>query len=81
VAKFIETVVGDVLVLSTDRVSGLYAVGLVTTDGQQAFVESRQPTYANHRLTATAIAKGMLAPGRRIFVLDFTDTEWTEVTN
>jgi hypothetical protein len=79
VSNLIETVVGDVLVLATDRTSGLYAIGLVTTDGQQAFLESRQPTYANNRLTAMAMARGMVAPGQRIFVKEFTDTEWSEV--
>jgi hypothetical protein len=79
-AKFIETTVGDVLILSTDRVSHLYAVGPVTLDGQQTFQESRQPTYANDRTAASAIARTMVAPGRRIFILDFTDGEWSEVS-
>jgi len=75
----IETAVGDVLILSTDRASHLYAVGRVTVDGQQTFVESSHPIYVSDRVTAAAIAKAMVTPDRRIFIRDFTDSEWSEV--
>jgi hypothetical protein len=75
----IETAVGDVLILSTDRASHLYAVGRVTVDGQQAFVESSHPIYVSDRVTAAAMAKVMVAPGRRIFSREFGDSEWAEL--
>ena len=61
--KVIETVTGDVLILCTDRVSHLYAVGPVTHDGQQAFLESHQPIYASDRTAASAIARATVDAG------------------
>lgn len=37
----IRPAIGEVLILGTDCASDLYAVGLVTTNGQEAFIESR----------------------------------------
>jgi hypothetical protein len=79
-AKVIETAPGDVLILCTDRVSHLYAVGPVTHDGQQAFLESRQPIYANDRTAASAIARAMVTPGRRIFIREFCESEWSALS-
>jgi hypothetical protein len=76
----VETVVGDVLILLVDPVSQLYAVGLVSADGQQSFAGARRPIYANDRATAAAMAKAMVVPGRRIFVGQSAANEWSEVS-
>jgi hypothetical protein len=80
-ATCIETVVGDVLILFTDPVSHLYAVGPVTTDGQQAFLESRQPIYASDPTAASAMVKAMVKPGRRILIRDVSDSEWSALSH
>jgi len=76
----IDTVVGDVLILSADALSPMFAVGLVTADGQLSFVPPRHKICTNDRAMASAIAKAMVGPGRRISIGDFSDSGWSEVT-
>ena len=54
----IDTAVGDVLILSTDRVSHIYSVGRVTRRGQQPFVESRQPDVCERPRDGVRLGEG-----------------------
>jgi hypothetical protein len=75
----IPTQPGDVLILSTDQSFTVYAVGLVTKDGQQEFDTQMNVKYDRARETAMADAKALLAPGRRIFFRNIDTGEWCEI--
>jgi len=69
VAKRISTLRGDVLVLCSDTIP-VYAVGVVSQDGQQDFHGLADVQYLSARAAALAAAKAMGRPGKRIFVVD-----------
>jgi len=49
VAKRIPTQAGDVLILQTSQSFTIYALGVVTTDGQQDFGVPASPTHVTDR--------------------------------
>jgi hypothetical protein len=55
----VPTQLGDVLILSTDQSFTIYAVGLVTKDGQQEFGRQKEVKYESDRAAAIADAKGV----------------------
>jgi hypothetical protein len=69
VAKRISTLRGDVLVLCSDTIP-IYAVGVVSQDGQQDFRGLADVQYLSDRAAALAAAKALARSGKRIFVVD-----------
>ena len=55
---------GDVLILGTAKSFAVYEVGCVVRDGQQDFGGETGVTYSHVRVTAEALAKAIVAPGR-----------------
>jgi hypothetical protein len=82
VAKPMLTHVGDVLILQTKRSYTIYAVGLVTREGQQDFGgASTAITHVTDRSAAVARAKTLLARGRRILLWDVDTGDWSDISN
>jgi hypothetical protein len=79
VVERIPTQPGDVLILSTDQSFTVYAVGLVTKDGQQEFDTHMNVKYDRARRAAVADAKALVVPGRRIFVRNIDTGAWSEI--
>ena len=79
-AKGIPTQVGDVLILRTEATFAIHAVGIVSTLGQQAFRGQADVKYVSGHAAALAEAKAILAPGRRIFLLDIDFGDWSDVS-
>ncbi len=75
----IPTQPGDVLILSTDQSFTVYAVGLVTKDGQQEFDTHMSVKYDRARRAAVADAKALVVPGRRIYVRNIDTGAWSEI--
>ena len=76
----IPTKIGDVVILRTTQTFTIYAVGLISKDGQQDFGDGR--TSVSHAMDmegALAAARSMLRPGRRIFLLGIDAGEWSEI--
>ena len=72
---------GDVLILRTDQSFAIYAVGLVSGDGQQNFRGAVNVKYGSNRAVAQDEAKALVVPGRRIFLLDIDTKTWSEISN
>ena len=70
---------GDVLILGTAKSFPVYAVGGVVRDGQQDFGGEEGVKYSRVRATAEAVAKAIVAPGRRIYFRDLDTGEWSEI--
>jgi hypothetical protein len=70
---------GDVLILGTAKSFPVYAVGCVARDGQQDLEGVAGVKYSRVRLTAEAVAKIIVAPGRRIYFRDLDTGEWSEI--
>ena len=78
--KRIPTEIGDVLILRTEESFSIHAVGLVTENGQQGFRgHAKHVKHVSGRAEALAEARSLLAPGRRIYLLDMDTGEWSEV--
>lgn len=75
------TQVGDVLILWTSQSFAIYAVGLVSGDGQQDVHGAVNVEYVSDRAAAVAKAKALVVPGRRIFLLDIDTETWSEISN
>jgi hypothetical protein len=78
----IPTQLGDVLILQTERGVKIHAVGRITKNGQQDFhhVEPT-PLYIVDHDEAVAVARTLVAPGRRIFLVKIDSDEWSEVAS
>jgi hypothetical protein len=74
------TQVGDVLILQTEIGLKIHAVGRVVTNGQQDFhrVEPA-PVYIADHAEAVALARTLVAPRRRIFLVRLDSGEWSEL--
>jgi len=81
VAKRIPTQAGDVLILQTSQSFTIYAVGVVTRDGQQDFGVPASPTHVTDRGAAIRTAKTFLTRGRRIFLRDIDSGDWSEISD
>jgi hypothetical protein len=73
------TEVGDVLILHTSRSFTVYAVGPVTVSGQRDFSSSRTATHTPDHAGALRAAKSLVAPGRRIHLLNIDTNDWSEI--
>jgi hypothetical protein len=80
-AKHIPTHVGDVLILETDKSFTTHAVGQVSKDGQQDLHAQMNVKYGRDRAAAVAEAKALVAPGRRIFVLNIDTGDWFDISH
>jgi hypothetical protein len=81
VATKIPTVRGDVLILQTERGTKIHAVGRVTTAAQEDFHKSEPaPIYVVDHAEAVAVARTLVAPGRRVFLVRLDSDEWSEIT-
>lgn len=79
-SKSIPTRVGDVLILHTDHSFAIYALGLVSEDGQQAFDTGVGVEYVSDHTAAVAKAKALVLPGRRIFLRNLDTGDWSEIS-
>jgi hypothetical protein len=79
-AMRIPTEIGDVLILQTEKGVKIHAVGRVTRRGQQDFHAEPTPLYIVDHDEAMTAARVMLAPGRRIFLLNLETDEWSQVS-
>ena len=77
----ISTQVGDVLILQTNKSFTIYAVGLVTKEGQQDFCGQMNVTHVPDRAAAMVEAKALLVPGRRIVLCNMDTNDWSEISN
>jgi hypothetical protein len=69
-AMRIPTQLGDVLVLQTERGVKIHAVGRVTEGGQQDLHRIEPPPlYIADHEEAVVVARTLVAPGRRIFLV------------
>jgi hypothetical protein len=76
----IPTKIGDVLILRTEKTFSVHAVGVVTENRQQGFRDQAEHVkHVSSRAEALTEARSLLAPGRRIFLLDIDSGEWSEV--
>lgn len=80
-AKRVPTQAGDVLILRTARTFSVYAVGLVSRDGQQDFQGQENVNHVTGRAAAVAAAKTLVVPGRRILLQDIDTGEWSEISD
>jgi hypothetical protein len=78
-APLIPTQVGDVLIVWTTHSFTIYAIGLVTTDGQQHFNGHMAVTHVRDRSAALAQAMTLRAPERRIFYVNIDTNTWSEI--
>jgi hypothetical protein len=76
------TQLGDVLILQTERGVKIHAVGRVVKADQQDFhrVEPA-PVYIVDHAEAVAVARALVAPGRRIFLVRLDSGNWSEVAS
>ena len=78
----IPTQIGDVLILGTDKTFSTYAVGRISTDGQQDFRGQTNVKYVSGHPAAVAEAKALGAPGRRILFRNIDDMgDWSEISH
>ena len=75
------TRVGDVLILSTARSFIIYAVGPVSSDGQQGFESARDVKYLTTEAEARAEARALVKPKHRIFLRDIDTGKWEDISN
>ena len=76
ITKPIPTKLGDALILWTTGSYTIYAVGLVSEDGQQGFDQGGVVTYAPDRPKALAQANAIVAPSGRVFLVNIDDGTW-----
>jgi hypothetical protein len=74
------TEIGDVLILRTSRSYTVYAVGSVITAGQHDFGHSEEVRHVNTHAAAVNVAKAVVAPGGRIYLLDIDTQEWLQIS-
>ena len=75
----LPTQAGDVLILRTERSFRVYAVAVVTQDGQQEFNTEMPVEYVDTSATALARAKVLVRPGGRVFLRNIDTNEWSEI--
>jgi hypothetical protein len=61
---------GDALIICTDQSFRIYAVGRVSSDGQQSFQGEQNVRYVSTYDGAVEVAKTLKVIGRRTFLLD-----------
>ena len=71
---------GDILILWTDTTFHIHAIGRVSTEGQQDFYRRSEVTYERDREIAVGLAKGLVAPGGRIFLQHIDTDDWYEIS-
>jgi len=79
--KRIPTRVDDVLILRTRRSFTVYAVGVVSRDGQQDFGSQAFPTHVTDDAAALTIAKSLRTSGSRVFLSDIDTGDWSEIAD
>ena len=81
-AKRRPTEIGDVLILRTTQTYTVYAVGSVSKKGQQNFGHQQAAVhYVKSRDEAVTIAKAIVAPKGRIYLLDIDTADWSEISS
>jgi hypothetical protein len=70
----IPTVVGDVLILETERSFDTYAVGRIH------FGSGVTPTYVTDHSAAVNLARSLATSGRRIFFMNIATGDWHEIS-
>ena len=79
--KEMPTRKGDVLIISSTKTS-FYAVGAVSSDGQQDFQRLPNSSYTPVRPNeAEAVARSIVASSGRMFSKDMDTGEWLEIPN
>jgi hypothetical protein len=76
-----QTCIGDVLILKTAKSYTVFAVGRVSKDGQLDLEHEPNVQHVSDSALATAAAKALLEPGRRILLRDLDIEEWSEVSS
>jgi hypothetical protein len=79
VEKQSPTSIGDVLILRTSVSYTVYAVGTVSTTGQDDFSRTQQVFHVSTRDEAIRTAKAMVSPHGRIHLLDIDTSEWSQI--
>jgi hypothetical protein len=79
VAQQWPTAIGDVLILRTSQSYTVYAVGSVSTAGQHDFSHSERVDHVLTSDEALKIAKTLVVPAGRIYLLDIDTEEWSEI--
>jgi hypothetical protein len=79
VEKQSPTSIGDVLILRTSVSYTVYAVGPVSTDGQDDFSHSQQVIHVATHDEAITAAKALVSPHGRIHLLDIDTSEWSQI--
>jgi hypothetical protein len=79
VEKEWPTEIGDVLILRTSQSYTVYAVGAVATAGQHDFSHSELVVHVPTHAEAVDIARALVAPAGRIYLLDIDSGEWSEI--
>ena len=75
------TEIGDVLILRTSLSFTVHAVGPVVAAGQHDFSKSEQVCHVASHAEAVTTAKSIVAPGRRIYLLDIDTAEWSQISD
>jgi hypothetical protein len=76
------TQIGDVLILQTERGVKIHAVGRVIKAGQQDFHRVEPgPVYIVDHVEAVAVARTLVTPGRRIFLVRVDSGSWSDVAS
>jgi hypothetical protein len=78
-ATWIPTPVGDVLILHTSSTFSVYAVGVITEDGQQGFNANMAVGHLSDRAAAVTRATRLRQSRRRIFFQNIDTHEWAEL--
>jgi len=81
VEKQRPTEIGDVLILRTSLSFTVHAVGPVVAAGQHDFSKSEQVRHVAIHAEAVTTAKSIVAPGRRIYLLDIDTAEWSQISD
>jgi hypothetical protein len=70
---------GDVLILQTEKGLKIHAVGRVTKQSQEDFHGAQPaPLYVVDHAEALAVARTVVAPGGRIYLVKIDGDEWAE---
>jgi hypothetical protein len=73
---------GDVLILQTEKGLKIHAIGRVTKKGQEDFHRAQpSPIYVVDHPEALAVARTLVAPGGRIYLVKIDGDEWAEVAS
>jgi hypothetical protein len=75
-----DTLPGDVLILQTEKGLRIHAIGRVTRKGQEDFHRAHPPpVYVVDHDEAIGVARALVAPGQRIYLVKVDSDQWSEV--